>query len=69
MPALHEHATMLSRNLLYTAISRAKKLLVIVGSPRAIERLHRLTRLTHLISTDTYAVREIDVDELVAAAE
>jgi len=35
---LPEHHVMLRRNLLYTAITRAKKLCVIVGDPRAIER-------------------------------
>jgi len=29
---------MLQRNLLYTAITRAKKLVVLVGSPKAISR-------------------------------
>lgn len=35
---LPEHHVMLRRNLLYTAITRAKKLCVLVGDPRAIER-------------------------------
>lgn len=35
---LPEHHVMLRRNLLYTAMTRAKKLCVIVGDPRAIER-------------------------------
>lgn len=71
VPALPEHAHMLYRNLLYTAISRAKQLLIIVGSPRAVQacvgedsRLRRLTRLTHLISTETKAIHEIDLDGL-----
>jgi len=35
--ALHtQHYVMLQRNLLYTAVSRAKRLVVIVGSPRAL---------------------------------
>jgi exodeoxyribonuclease V alpha subunit len=29
---------MLQRNLLYTAITRARKLVVLVGQPRALER-------------------------------
>ena len=76
VPALLEHSAMLYRNLLYTAISRAKTLLVIVGSTRALEacvaedsRLRRLTRLTHLISTETRAVHEVDVDAYVAPAD
>jgi exodeoxyribonuclease V alpha subunit len=35
---LPEHHVMLQRNLLYTAVTRAKRLCVIVGDPRAIER-------------------------------
>jgi exodeoxyribonuclease V alpha subunit len=35
--ALHtQHYVMLQRNLLYTAVSRAKRLVVVVGSPRAL---------------------------------
>ena len=35
--ALHtQHYVMLQRNLLYTAVSRARRLVVIVGSPRAL---------------------------------
>jgi len=36
MPILTQHYLLLQRNLLYTAVTRAKKLLVIVGSKRAI---------------------------------
>jgi len=35
---LPEHHVMLRRNLLYTAITRAKKLCVVVGDPRALDR-------------------------------
>ena len=34
---------MLQRNLLYTAVTRAKKLVVLVGSPRAIGQAVRVT--------------------------
>ncbi len=37
LPLLREHAVMLHRHLLYTAMTRAKKLLVIVGSVQAFE--------------------------------
>jgi exodeoxyribonuclease V alpha subunit len=37
IPILSEHAVMLYRQLLYTAITRARKLCVLVGSTRAIE--------------------------------
>lgn len=36
MPLLTQHYMMLQRNLLYTAITRAKKLVVLVGSKRAL---------------------------------
>jgi exodeoxyribonuclease V alpha subunit len=36
MPIVTQHYTMLQRNLLYTAITRAKKLCVLAGNPRAI---------------------------------
>jgi exodeoxyribonuclease V alpha subunit len=36
VPMLPSHYMMLQRNLLYTAITRAQKLVVVVGSPRAV---------------------------------
>jgi exodeoxyribonuclease V alpha subunit len=36
VPLLTTHYVMLQRNLLYTAVTRAQKLVVLVGSPRAI---------------------------------
>lgn len=36
MPIITQHYVMLQRNLLYTAVTRAKKLCVLVGSPKAI---------------------------------
>jgi exodeoxyribonuclease V alpha subunit len=36
VPLLSQHCIMLQRNLLYTAITRAKQLVVLVGSKRAI---------------------------------
>jgi exodeoxyribonuclease V alpha subunit len=36
MPVVTQHYTMLQRNLFYTAITRARKLCVLVGSRRAI---------------------------------
>lgn len=36
IPLLTQHYMMLQRNLLYTAVTRARQLVVIVGSPRAI---------------------------------
>lgn len=37
MPMVTQHFVMLQRHLLYTAVTRAKKLLVLVGEPRALE--------------------------------
>lgn len=36
MPVLTQHYVMLQRNLLYTAVTRARQLVVLVGTPRAI---------------------------------
>jgi exodeoxyribonuclease V alpha subunit len=36
VPLLTQHYLMLQRNLLYTAVTRAKKLVVIVGSRKAL---------------------------------
>jgi exodeoxyribonuclease V alpha subunit len=36
VPLMTQHYMMLQRNLLYTAITRARKLVVLVGAPRAI---------------------------------
>jgi exodeoxyribonuclease V alpha subunit len=35
-PLLSQHFMMLQRNLLYTAVTRARKLVVIVGSKKAL---------------------------------
>ncbi len=36
LPILTTHYMMLQRNLLYTAVTRAQRLVVLVGQPRAI---------------------------------
>ncbi len=41
VPILTEHHVMLRRNLLYTAVTRARRLCVLVGDPTAIERAVR----------------------------
>jgi len=41
VPLLSEHHVMLRRNLLYTAVTRARNLCIIVGDPRAIDRAVR----------------------------
>jgi exodeoxyribonuclease V alpha subunit len=58
VPLLSQHYIMLQRNLLYTAITRAKRLVVLVGSKRAIaiavknnKVQHRYTNLAGRLST------------------
>jgi len=58
VPLLSQHYIMLQRNLLYTAITRAKRLVVLVGSKRAIaiavrnnKVQHRYTNLAARLST------------------
>jgi exodeoxyribonuclease V alpha subunit len=58
VPLLSQHYIMLQRNLLYTAITRAKRLVVLVGSKRAIaiavrnnKVQHRYTKLASRLST------------------
>jgi exodeoxyribonuclease V alpha subunit len=41
VPLLSEHHVMLRRNLLYTAVTRARRLCVVVGDPRAIAQAVR----------------------------
>jgi exodeoxyribonuclease V alpha subunit len=52
IPLLTSHFVMLSRNLVYTAVTRGKKLCVLVADPRALKlalgetrREERVTRL------------------------
>jgi exodeoxyribonuclease V alpha subunit len=53
VPLLTSHFVMLSRNLLYTAVTRAKKLCVLVADPRALKlalaEIRREDRLTGLV--------------------
>jgi len=60
MPIVPSHAVMLQRNLLYTAITRAKQLCVLVGSPRTLasaavaeRRQQRNTRLSVRLTKTT----------------
>jgi exodeoxyribonuclease V alpha subunit len=57
IPLLTQHYVMLQRNLIYTAITRGKKLVILVGSKRALaiavkndKMLKRYTRLKSLLS-------------------
>ena len=47
MPIVTQHYTMLQRNLLYTAITRARKLCVLAGSRRAISMAVRNNKIAH----------------------
>ncbi|APR83291.1 RecD-like DNA helicase YrrC [Minicystis rosea] len=54
VPILTQHFVMLSRNLIYTAVTRGKKLVVLVADPRAVSlalaETRREDRRTHLAS-------------------
>ena len=47
VPVLTHHYVMLQRNLLYTAITRAKELVVLVGTRRAIGMAVRNNRIVN----------------------
>lgn len=58
IPVTTQHFTMLQRNLFYTGVTRAKRLVVLVGVPRALGMavkndgaLKRMTRLRELLMT------------------
>jgi exodeoxyribonuclease V alpha subunit len=47
VPLLSQHYIMLQRNLLYTAITRARKLVVLVGSRKAMAMAIRNNKVQH----------------------
>ncbi|MEI7934188.1 MAG: AAA family ATPase, partial [Chlorobiaceae bacterium] len=60
IPLSMQHFTMLERNLIYTAVTRAKKLVMIIGDPRALATAvsnkrssQRMTGLAAMISVGT----------------
>lgn len=59
MPIMTEHYIMLARNLLYTGITRARKLLVIVGSKKALAIAVRNTRTTKRWTALAQRLKEI----------
>jgi len=59
IPIFMQHFTLLQRNLIYTALTRAKKLCIIIGQPKALamaiknnKSLARTTFLTQFLTTD-----------------
>lgn len=59
IPIFTQHFTLLQRNLLYTAITRAKKLCILIGQPKAIamtvknnKTIERKTFLKQLLTTE-----------------
>lgn len=59
IPLFMQHFTLLQRNLVYTALTRAKKLCILIGQPRAIAMAikntkgnERTTFLTEFLTTD-----------------
>lgn len=58
IPVHTQHYTMLQRNLLYTAVTRGKKLVVLVGSKQALGLAIRRTDGTRRITTLAERLRE-----------
>jgi exodeoxyribonuclease V alpha subunit len=58
MPIVTQHYTMLQRNLLYTAITRASKLCVLAGSRRAISMAVRNNKVAHRFTALEWRLRE-----------
>ena len=58
MPVLMTHYVMLQRNLIYTGITRAKKLLVVIGSKKALALAIRNNSVTKRNTRLAYRIRE-----------
>jgi len=68
MPLVTRHYMLLQRNLLYTAITRARQLCVLVGSPRALavattteRRQRRNTRLAERLTGTRVAPGQLEL--------
>jgi exodeoxyribonuclease V alpha subunit len=58
LPLLTQHYLMLQRNLLYTAVTRAKKLVVIVGSRKALAMAVKNNKVAERYSALDVRLRE-----------
>ena len=58
LPVHTQHYVMLQRNLLYTGITRGKKLVVLVGTPKALALAVRSTGSLHRYTTLAPRLRE-----------
>ena len=61
LPVINQHKMMLYRNLLYTGLSRAKRLLVLVGTEDAIQKA---VENDSLLRRNTLLAERVDMDEL-----
>lgn len=75
MPITMGHYVMLQRNLIYTGVTRAKKILVLIGDKKALSHAirnskaaERNTKLSERLSGDTYAKREPTVNTNIESA-
>ncbi len=64
VPVMTTHYVMLHRNLLYTAITRAKRLVVLVGEPRALAIAVRNARPLARYSGLAQRLREVDLQRV-----
>ena len=58
LPILFQHFMMLQRNLLYTAMTRAKKLLILIGSSKAVAMAVNNVRRENRFSALTERLKE-----------
>ncbi|HBO4785985.1 TPA: hypothetical protein L4V14_000448 [Pseudomonas aeruginosa] len=72
MPATNSHRFMLYRNLFYTGTTRAKRLLLMIGSPSALKRAVETTvndkRYTGLIAHMKSVFADYDIPSLFKAS-
>ncbi len=62
IPLVMQHAVMLQRNLIYTAVTRARRLVVLVGSRRALERaIGNADQASRESALAARVVREVEV--------